>query len=859
MLRNLSSAFILSLGMVLVSANAGISQVTPDKTLPTPSEVTPGCTNCIINGGIQRGGNLFHSFQEFSIPTGGQVLFNNGLDVQNIFSRITGSQPSIIDGILRANGIANLFLINPNGIQFGVNAQLNIGGSFLATTADAVQFDDRTQFNAKSPTPLFSNRAPVGLTFTNPALIQVDGVGHQQLVTSLQGGFASRLAFTGQGQATSGLRVQPNQTLALIGGDVVLNGGLLTAPAGQVEIGSVKTGIVGLSNTASGFRFDYTQSSQLGSISLLKQSAIDTTGDRFSNIRLRGSTINLNDASLLVIENTGIGTVGDIELQADQQINVIGLTSFNRQDQLPLVQKISRSITSLTTSGTGANILLSSPNIRLTDSAYISALTLGNGNAGNIQVQANRLDIQGIAETEAAAIASSMTTSTYGIGRGGSIDINANQVEVSRSGLIYTTTYNLGQAGNISINSQTLSLDGGDLRIAVVANTFPSAALTFLPTSLGSNSVSSANSGNIFVQTQQLRVTNGAQFGTVSLVSGQAGTVTINASESVTVEGTARPTQFDLDSRLTPEVRQGLLRFQIDPSSVKVDRPVSSIIGSGGGLRNLFTEQVTNFSLTSMSRAGSVTIDSPKIQVKDARITVQNAGIGDAGELKLNANQIQLNRGGAITASTFSGNGGNVVINADQLWIRDRSEITTNAGAGGNGGSIGLTSGVLAVLNNSRISANAERGRGGNVQITAQGVFNDRSSLISATSDRGPEFDGTVQINALESQLQRSSLRVLPTPEGSKIVTICPSQADPRASTLIDNGTGEIPSNPTDSLSSRQGWLPKAPASTTRSQPILRSNPSTEIQDWVLNPDQKTVRLIVAGRGTPYATSTSPC
>ncbi|MCU0550464.1 MAG: hypothetical protein MUC48_14035 [Leptolyngbya sp. Prado105] len=592
---------------------------------------------------------------------------------------------------------------------------------------------------------------------------------------------------------------------------------------------------------------------------MLKQSAIDTTGDQFSNIRLRGSTINLNDASLLVIENTGSGTVGNIELQADQQINLIGLTPFNRQDQLPLIQKISRSITSLTTSGTGADIVLTSPSIRLTDSAYISAITLGNGNTGNIQIQANRLDIQGIAETEAAAIASSIVTSTYGIGRGGSINIDANQVEASRSGWIYTTTYNLGQAGDISINSQTLSLDGGELRIFVVANTIPSAALTFLPTTLGSNSVSSANSGNIFVQTQQLRVTNGAQLGTVSLVSGQAGTVTINASESVAVEGTARLTQFDLDQRLTPKARLGLLRVQIDPSSVTVDRPVPSTIGSGGGLRNLFTEQVTNFSLIPISRAGSVTINSPKIQVNDARITVQNAGIGDAGELVLNADQIQLNRGGAIAASTFSGNGGNIVVNADQLWIRDGSEITTNAGAGGNGGSIGLTSGVLAVLNNSRISANAERGRGGNVQITAQGVFTDRSSTISATSERGPEFNGTVQINALESQLQRSSLRVFPTPEGSRIVTICPSQADPRASTLIDNGTGGIPSNPTDSLSSRRGWLPNVPASTPRSQSTLRSNLPTEIQDWVLNPDRKTVRLVVAGRGTPYATVTSPC
>jgi filamentous hemagglutinin family protein len=855
MLWHLSSVFILSLVLGLISTRAAVSQVTPDTTLPTPSEVVPGCTSCIINGGTQRGSNLFHSFQEFSIPTGGQALFNNGLDVQNIFSRVTGNQPSIIDGSLRANGSANLFLINPNGIQFGVNAQLDIGGSFLATTADAVQFDDRTQFSAKSPTPLFTNRAPIGLSFTNPAAIQVDGVGHTQLVISLQSGFASRLAFTGQGQATSGLRVQPNQTLALIGGNVVLKGGLLTAPAGRVEIGSAKTGFVGLSATPSGFQFDYAQVPQFGNISLLQQSAIDATGDRLSHIRLRANTINLNDASLLVIENTGNGTVGNIELQADQQINLVGLTTSNRQDQLPLTQKISRSITSLTTSGSGADIVLASPDIRLTDSAYVSVITLGSGNAGSIQVSANRLNVQGIAETEAAAIASSITTSTYGAGRGGNIAITASQVEVSKSGLVYTTTYNLGQAGDISLKSQMLSVDGGELRIAIVANPLPSAALTFLPSSLGSNSVSAANSGNIFAQTQQLRVTNGAQFGTVSLVAGQAGTVTIDAAESVLVDGTVRLNQADLDQRLTPEARQGLLRFQIDPNRVTVDRPVSSIIGSGGGLRNLFTEQVTNFALTPISRAGSVTINSPEIQVNDARITVQNAGIGDAGELTLNADRIQLNQGGAIVASTFSGNGGNIAINANQLWIRDSSEITTNAGAGGNGGSIGLLSDVVAVLNNSRISANAERGRGGNVEITAQGVFTDRSSAITATSERGAEFNGTIQINALESQIEQSSLRVLPSPESPRIATICPSQADPRASTLIDNGTGGIPTNPSEPLSSRQGWNP----TPTQSSVSLPSNSQIEIQDWILNPDRKTVRLVVAGRGVPYASGVSPC
>lgn len=440
-------------------------------------------------------------------------------------------------------------------------------------------------------------------------------------------------------------------------------------------------------------------------------------------------------------------------------------------------------------------------------------------------------------------------------------DKSLNQIELSKSGLVYTTTYNLGQAGDISIKAQTLSLDGGELRIGVDNNPFPRAALTFVPTSLGSNSVSPANSGNVLVEAQQLKVSNGAQFGTTSLVTGQAETVTVNASDSVIVEGTARFTQFDLDQRLTPDVRQNLLRFQVDPNRVTVDRAAPSIIGSGGGLRNLFTEQVTNFARIPISRAGSVTINSPKIQINDARITVQNAGIGDAGTLTINADQVQLNRGGSIAASTLSGNGGNIALNVNQLWLQDKAEITTNAGAGGNGGSIDLSSGVLVALKDSRISANAERGQGGNVRITAQGVFIDRGSSISATSERGPEFNGTIQINALDSGIKQSSLRTVPSPERPTIATICPSQADTRASALINNGTGGIPSNPSDVLSSRQGWLPPTDgkSSALHSQAIPRSNPSIEIQGWALNSDRKTIRLVTIAHGIPQANGTLPC
>ncbi len=59
------------------------AQVIPDATLPVGerSQVS-GNPNFQIDGGARRGGNLFHSFQSFSVPTGGSAYFNNAADVQ---------------------------------------------------------------------------------------------------------------------------------------------------------------------------------------------------------------------------------------------------------------------------------------------------------------------------------------------------------------------------------------------------------------------------------------------------------------------------------------------------------------------------------------------------------------------------------------------------------------------------------------------------------------------------------------------------------------------------------------------------------------------------------------------------------
>ena len=74
---------------------------------------------------------------------------------------MTGGNASNILGTLGVDGAANLFLMNPNGILFGENARLDLGGSFVGTTANGVQFGEQGNFSATNP------EAP-GLLTVNP-------------------------------------------------------------------------------------------------------------------------------------------------------------------------------------------------------------------------------------------------------------------------------------------------------------------------------------------------------------------------------------------------------------------------------------------------------------------------------------------------------------------------------------------------------------------------------------------------------------------------------------------------------------------------------------------------------------------
>jgi len=103
-------------------------QAVPDRTLPVPSQVETVGVVTRIQGGTVAGPNLFHSFARFGVPAGTTTHFAVDGAIARVIARVTGPEPSAIEGVLQVGGSAALFLWNPNGLRFGEGARLETGG-----------------------------------------------------------------------------------------------------------------------------------------------------------------------------------------------------------------------------------------------------------------------------------------------------------------------------------------------------------------------------------------------------------------------------------------------------------------------------------------------------------------------------------------------------------------------------------------------------------------------------------------------------------------------------------------------------------------------------------------------------------
>lgn len=305
----------------IAACDSALAQITPDQSLGAEiSVITPHADSTdVISGGAKRDANLFHSFEQFSVQTGRIAFFNNAADIQNIISRVTGSSISNIDGLIRANGAANLFLLNPNGIIFGRNARLDIGGSFVASTANSIKFADGAEFHAKTTqtTPLLTVNVPIGLQFGgNPGSLQVRGDSRGIRTTS------DLL------DPTAGLRVSSNRTLALVGGDLGLEGATLKTPGGRIELGSVaREGLVNLTVTKKGFALGYEGIQNLGKIQLTQQSALEASGFSGGDIQVAGKQIAIANGSTVRASTLGAGSGGALVVKATDLLEISSTSS----------------------------------------------------------------------------------------------------------------------------------------------------------------------------------------------------------------------------------------------------------------------------------------------------------------------------------------------------------------------------------------------------------------------------------------------------------------------------------------------------------------------------------------------------
>jgi len=793
-------ALLLTLAATLLPLPA-FAQVTG-----TFSTVVTGTYN--ISGGQPAGTNLFHSFLDFS-PQTNPVTFLNDPSLNNIFVRVLGTNPSLINGAIATTNPANLFLLNPNGITFGNNARLNLNGSFFATTANAIRFADGREFSTlnATATDLLSVSVPTSLHFiTTPAGISLTGNGSLILAgpNNTRVSLTSCTIFIPGLCPRSALRVGGDRTLALIGGPITLNGANLLA--GQIEVGSVGAGaVVGINPDLS---LNYNGVNALQDIQLLNQASIDASGGRGGAIQVRGRDISLSRGGAIAAITTATNTTGQ-----PLRVHATGTLSLDSS-----TGPISRIFTEANnTGGIGGNVEITAGRLVGTAGARVEARVAYLGaRSGDLTVNTGDLTLRG--ESPGGIRSGLLIDHAALTGQGGKLTVNATQINLDQKAQINASTFSDGNAGEIVINSGAIAMagesiirssgdnrrgNGGNVTIATqTLNLRSGAQITtstlaagnagnlriqaqdiFLtgvgstnPTSLTANVASptaTGSGGRLTLETQRLTLNNGAQISTGTFGVGNGSDANITAHESITINGIGKnpagKTFFSgifTQTDATGQGNSGNLTLETGRLTI-TDGGVISVgtigAGQGGTLTINAREQITVAGLgeqlpsgiSSRTRtganAGTVTINTDQLRVGDrATITVETLGTGNAGNLEINARLVQLENQGNITAATRSGQGGNVNVTADQLRVSDRGTVTVESLGIANAGNLEINARLIQLENQGTITAATTSGQGGNIALNATHIillFDSEISTTAGTANQ-PGDGGNITINA---------------------------------------------------------------------------------------------------------------
>ncbi|MDV2998343.1 MAG: hypothetical protein N4J56_008048 [Chroococcidiopsis sp. SAG 2025] len=908
----LASCVIIG-GAIAAGENCAYAQITPDTTLGSEnSTVTSIGTVDAIDGGATRGANLFHSFQEFNVGEGRAAYFNNPAGIENILTRVTGANPSNIFGTLGVSGgSANLFLINPRGIIFGANARLDVGGSFVGTTANAIGFGDRGFFSATD------KNIPSPLLTINPSALLFNQINQN---AAIQNNSIAPAGADPAGLNALGLRVPDGKNLLLVGGNVSINGGRLNANGGRVELGGLgEPGTVLLGVDGDNLSLRFPENVARAEVSLTDRAGIYVAGAGGGNIAVNARNLEILGGSILSGGiGRGLGTpetvAGDITLNATGEIKVAGTGSIVG-NQVRLGSK-----------GNGGNITIDSGSFSLRDGAQLSASTYGQGNAGNVTMWA--LDAVSLADAEILS-----TVEAGGVGKGGNININATKVSLIDGAQLQTATLSAsdtqsagrGDAGNVNINVT------GSVDIAGEKNGFVSGIFSTVETG------TVGNGGNISIDSGFLSLRDGAQLVASTYGQGNAGNVTVRATDAVSLasnayifstvqaSGVGKGGNIDINAATLSLIDGAqLLTFTREASDIQpagqgdagnVNVNVTGKVDIAGE-KNGFISGIGSFVDTgTVGNGGNITIDSGSFSLRDgARLSASTGGQGNAGRIKVNAAdfftisgkssnlnsglsvfsgsttgtagdiivtspRVTLDNTGTLNAESASGNGGDINLQTDLLLLRRGAQISTTAGmaqAGGNGGNINIDASqgfIVAVPSeNSDISANAFQGRGGNIAIDSSGIYGleYRSQLtpendITASSEFG--INGTVQINTPGIEFNSGLINLPVQLVEARVAQTCTPSGNQAQSEFVVTGRGGLPQNPGEALSTDAVQVdlvtlnPQVDRPSTSSLPTNSTNstltPIIEAQGWAIAANGDVV-LTASATSTPHSSRQSP-
>ncbi len=726
--------------------------------------------------GQQRGANLFHSFQAFSINTDESATFSGPATVRNIISRVTGGNRSWIDGELRSTiAGADLYLLNPAGMMFGANASLDISGSFHVSTADYLRMEGDERFYASARQgEVLSAESPTAFGFldSDTALISFQGNKYEKA-----------------GDIPKGLAVPEGETISVIGGDIEITGsyylketplpdggsntedipgGGLNAPEGQVNIAAIASEGEFVLNNEADANPDFSSFEKMGNITL-DHSLINVSGKGSGNIFIRGGEFYADNARIKA-ETSGDSHGGITDIQVD----IMSLTNDTRIFSNTWLKGSGGDI-SLRVSGTAA---ISGFSKVFADAGYET----DNGDAGSVLIQAEHLAISG---------GGAVSSDTYGGGQGGKVELNVSEsVDISGEGSILFANAmgedpGAGNAGEILINTKSLSLsdrsaissetywgqgNGGNIRISGYGSEFAESVNVsdsgrIYGGAIRGKGEKPGHGGNIEINAENISFTDGGIIGSESDGAGNGGDVKITGTESVIFSGSGDygPSKVYTSALSTEDNAGSAGNIFVQADSILFEKSGGVTASTKGPGNAGFIEIKTRAlnmdegSVSSASKspdkggsAGRINIISGMSVVLDnhSEITTATAGeksIGPLGEEKGNAGDIdietcrlELDRDSSVSSESTSksdnaGDAGTITTDiCESLSLKNNSSVTTQA-HGGGGGRIFVKAENKLYLLDSQITSSVRQGYGNGGDVTV-------GSLSPEGKKTGAEF-----------------------------------------------------------------------------------------------------------------------